>query len=208
MSYMFMLKKIIKKIIGSQPRFYWQFWGPQLLLDPWQKQIFPQHDWLIKTIKSLKPKSILEVGCGFGRNLQFLLDHQIPAEKLTGLDISPSLLAQAQLPKSVRLIQGNVLKLPFKSAYFNLVFTHGLLMHLPPSQLPRALSELIRVSQKYLILIEEIRSRPQQLNYFTWAHDYEKMIANLPVETKFVYTDQKLKLRYIHLQKNLQGPTS
>lgn len=202
-----MLKKIIKKIIGSQPRFYWQFWGPQLLLDPWQKQIFPQHYWLLKTIRRLKPQSILEAGCGFGRNLKFLTDNDIIANRITGIDISSVLLAQARLSKSVRLIRANVLSLPFSSHSFDLVFTHGLLMHLPPSQLPRALSELIRVSQKYLILIEEIRSRPQQLNYFTWAHDYEKMIANLPVETKFVYTDQKLKLRYIHLQKNLQGPT-
>ncbi|MCG2692428.1 class I SAM-dependent methyltransferase [Microgenomates group bacterium] len=198
----------LEKFISRFPHVYWQLKAGSFLKDSWQKRLFPQHQWLLQTIQTLQPHSILEVGCGFGRNLKFLTDNGIIANRLTGVDISSVLLAQARLSKSVRLIRANVLSLPFSSHSFDLVFTHGLLMHLNPRQLPRALTELTRVSKKHLILIEEIRSRPRQLNYFTWAHDYEKMIANLPVETKFVYTDQKLKLRYMHLQKNLQGPTS
>jgi len=173
---------VLEKLISRFPGIYWQVKANSFLTDPWQKRIFPQHQWLWQTIKTLKPDSILEAGCGFGRNLRWLVSRGLDPAQLTGIDISSVLLAQARLSKSVQLICGNVLHLPFSSNRFDLVFTHGLLMHLSPRQLPRALSELARVSQKHLILIEEIRSRPRQLNYFTWAHDYDKMIAALPLK--------------------------
>jgi ubiquinone/menaquinone biosynthesis C-methylase UbiE len=172
----------LEKLVSRFPQLYWQIKADSFLTDPWQKRLFPEHRWLVQTIHTLKPVSILEAGCGFGRNLRWLVSQGINPAQLTGIDISSVLLAQARLPNSVRLIRGNVLRLPFSSDSFDLVFTHGLLMHLSPCQLPQALSELTRVSQKHLILIEEVRSRPRQLNYFTWAHDYDKMIAALPIQ--------------------------
>ena len=177
-----MRHRLFEAIINRSPQLFWLLKTKSFLADPWQRRISPQHQWLLKVVRRLKPESILEVGCGFGRNLKFLADNGIPANRLTGVDISPVLLAQARLPRSVHLIKGNVLQLPFSSYSFDLVFTHGLLMHLSPRQLSQALSELTRVSQKHLILIEEIRSRPRQLNYFTWAHDYDKMIKALPLK--------------------------
>jgi len=172
----------LEKLVSRFPQLYWQIKANSFFNDPWQKRFFPQHRWLLQTIQALQPHSILEAGCGFGRNLRWLVSQGLDPAQLTGVDISSTLLAQARLPNSVQLIRGNVLHLPFSSNSFDLVFTHGLLMHLSPRQLPRALAELVRVSQKHLILIEEIRSRPRQLNYFTWAHDYDKMIKALPVK--------------------------
>lgn len=179
-----MKHRLLELIVGHFPQFYWRIKTKDFLADSWQKRIFPQHRWLLQTIQTLKPQSILEVGCGFGRNLRWLINQGINPAKLSGVDISSRLLSLAikQLPKAVRLRRANVLKLPFRDKQFDLVFTHGLLMHLSPRQLPQALSELVRVSQKHLILIEEIRSRPRQLNYFTWAHDYDKMITALPLK--------------------------
>lgn len=172
----------LEKFISRFPYVYWQVKADSFFNDPWQKCFFSQHRWLLQMIQALKPDSVLEAGCGFGRNLKFLADNNIPAHRLTGVDISSGLLAKTRLPKSVRLIRANVLKLPFRDRQFDLVFTHGLLMHLSPRQLPQALSELTRVCQKHLILIEEIRSRSRQINYFTWAHDYDKMVAALPLK--------------------------
>ena len=172
----------LEKLVSRFPQLYWQLKANSFFNDPWQKRFFPQHRWLLQTIQALQPHSILEAGCGFGRNLRWLVSQGLDPAQLTGVDISSTLLAQARLPNSVQLIRGNVLHLPFSSNSFDLVFTHGLLMHLSPRQLPRALAELVRVSQKHLILIEEIRSRPRQLNYFTWVHDYDKMIKALPVK--------------------------
>lgn len=181
MFFMSMLKKLVKKIISRWPGSYWRFWGRQLLFDPWQRRIFPQQRWLLQEINALRPRSILEVGCGFGRNLDYLIKQGIRPEVLTGADISVKLLSQSNLPKSVKLVRADVLKLPFNDRSFDLVFTHGLLMHLNPRQINQAFQELFRVTKKYLIIIEEVRDKPQPLNYFTWAHDYDKIIASLPV---------------------------
>ncbi|MDZ7587002.1 MAG: class I SAM-dependent methyltransferase [Patescibacteria group bacterium] len=150
----------------------------------WQNKIFPQHQWLLKTITRLDPQTILEVGCGFGRNLKFLLHHGLDPRRLAGVDFSQVMLHKAKrnLGKKLSLTKASVLKLPFQAKKFDLVFTHGLLMHLPPPDLPQALVELTRVSKKYLIIIEEIRVQPRQLNYFTWAHDYDKIISTLPLQ--------------------------
>lgn len=197
-----MLKKILAKI---NLNWFWEADAPGLAADDWQKQIFPQHFWLLGQIKRLKPKRIMEAGCGFGRNLKFLIDGGVKPEILTGADISPKLLAQAGLPKSVRLVRANVLNLPFSDRCFDLVFTHGLLMHVHPRRPGQAVLELARVTKKYLILIEEIRSRPERLNYFTWAHDYDKIIARLPFKVLIKKRGPHLLVWY--LLKKLNTPT-
>jgi len=192
---------LVEQVIGYRPQWYWQYFYRRFLADLWQYRFFPQHRWLIKQIRQLKPESILEAGCGFGRNLKFLLKNGISVS-LTGIDISRPLLtlAQKKLDRRVKLVRANLLHLPFVANRFDLVFTHGVLMHLKPADLPRALQELVRVSKRYLILIEEIRPRPRRLNYFTWAHDYDKIIAGLPVKV-LIRHNGKYLLRWYLLKK-------
>lgn len=192
---MSMLKNLIKLFISHQPQIYWLFKTKEFLADPWQKKIFPQHKWLLKQIQVLKPDLILEVGCGFGRNLNYLIKQGIKPFILTGADLF------LRPPESINFVRANVLNLPFTANRFELVFTHGLLMHLSPIQLPRALAELIRVSHKYLIIIEEVRSRPGKLNYFTWAHDYEKLIRQFKLKVLESHLDKQLKLKWLLIQK-------
>lgn len=160
-------------------RLFWYFYADKFYRDPWQHRIFPQHHWLLKLITSHRPKTILEVGCGFGRNLKFLLDHGIKPQQLTGVDFSASLLRHINIPH-IKLFQASAQKLPFPNRHFDLVFTHGLLMHISSPQ--RSIAELIRVSRKWLIIIEETRRHSQKLNSFTWAHDYPKLFQSLPVK--------------------------
>ena len=132
-------------------------------------------------IKLHQPKTILEVGCGFGRNLIFLTQHGIKSSQLTGVDFSSQLLDQAKvnLPR-VKLYRASAQNLPFSKPKFDLSFTHGLLMHIPKPQL--ALQEIIRVSHKWVIIIEETRHRARRINSFTWAHNYSKLFSLLPVK--------------------------
>src|SRR3989338_3598622 len=173
---------LVKQVVSWQPSFYWRWLYRRFLADRWQYRIFPQQRWLLAQIKKLRPRSILEAGCGFGRNLNFLIEQRIRSEILTGADISAKLLAQSGLPKAVKLVRADVLNLPFNNRSFDLVFTHGLLMHVNPRNLNRAMAELIRITKKYLIIIEEVRPWPQPLNYFTWVHDYDKIIKSLPLK--------------------------
>lgn len=176
-------------------RWFWQFLAPSFSQEPWQQRIFPQHRWLLKTIKTLKPHSILEPGCGFGRNLNYLIRQGIKPSILTGADFA------LKPPDSIKFVQADVLNLPFSPASFDLVFTHGLLMHLPPHKLLPAFKELLRVAKKNLILIEEIRPRSRRLNFFTWAHDYLALTRQLNLKVIQSHQDQKLSLIWLLIQK-------
>lgn len=175
----YLLKKLITILKSLLPSsWFWHFYAGEFYQDPWQHKIFPQHYWLATIITKLKPKTILEAGCGFGRNLKFLSQQGINPQQLTGIDFSPKLLklAQQHLPPSIKLSQDNLTHLPFEASHFDLSFTHGVLMHLTPAQIQLALSELIRVTRHWLILIEETRNKPVKINHFTWAHDYPQLI--------------------------------
>jgi ubiquinone/menaquinone biosynthesis C-methylase UbiE len=190
-----MLKSWLTRI---NTRFFWELNAGRFAREKWQNRIFPQHRWLIKQIRALQPKLILEAGCGFGRNLEFLIKEGIDPKILTGLDFSRRLLSQAKrrlkgLP--VKLVSGSVQHLPFADNSFDLVFTHGVLMHVKPADLAKALSELVRVAKKNLVLIEEIRPRPRQLNFFTWAHDYDSAIKRIGLKV-LTSKDGQYQLRY------------
>ena len=63
--------------------------SPALVL---QRQAF-----LLETLRKVKPKSVLDVGCGEGRLLDCLVrcDEGLPVELLVGIDISLPVLEQA-----------------------------------------------------------------------------------------------------------------
>jgi ubiquinone/menaquinone biosynthesis C-methylase UbiE len=63
--------------------------NPALVL---QRQAF-----LLETLRNVKPKSVLDVGCGEGRLLDCLVrcDEALPVELLAGIDISLRMLEQA-----------------------------------------------------------------------------------------------------------------
>ncbi len=58
--------------------------------------------------------------------------------------------------------------LPFRSASFDLVYTQGCLMHVPPPQNKAFQSELARVSRHYVVHTEEFAD-----SVHTFAHDLE-----------------------------------
>jgi len=175
------------QLLSCFPGLFWNLKTKSFIKEPWQNKIFPQHKWLFQTIKQRKISSILEVGCGFGRNLDYLISHNLNPNQLTGTDISRAMLDQARLKlknQPVTLIKAKATKLPFAPDSFDLVFTHGLLMHLRPKQAATAIKELTRLSRSWIIIIEETKPKPGKLNYFTWVHDYEKIIADVGLTIK------------------------
>jgi ubiquinone/menaquinone biosynthesis C-methylase UbiE len=95
---------------------------------------------------SLLPKnaSVLDAGCGAGRDTQLLVDKNVHA---TGLDISTGLLNEAQKRHPLlEFIYGSFLNLPFSDNSFDGIWAHASLVHLETIEdVTKALSEFSRV---------------------------------------------------------------
>ncbi|MBI4091714.1 MAG: class I SAM-dependent methyltransferase [Candidatus Levybacteria bacterium] len=115
----------------------------RFLIDNFYKQ-------LLKTIKPLKPKRILDVGCGEGFTL-IKLKHAKVGEKLEGIDSSIEALGVGRkLYPKLDIKKGDIYKLPYKDNSFDLLICTEVLEHLKDPE--KALLELLRVTNKYVLL--------------------------------------------------------
>lgn len=117
---------------------------------PGRVRFFREH------VLPLRPRSILEVGCGAGLNLR-ALEQTIsgPAPLIVGVDPEPVALAKLQVAAtSARVARASVFGLPFSDRGFDLVMTVAVLIHMSPENLPRALEEIYRISNRYILTHE------------------------------------------------------
>lgn len=92
---------------------------------------------------------ILEVGCNVGCQLEVL--QRMGFTNLYGLDIQWYAVEKARRRlQQVNILQGDALDIPFKDGFFDLVFTAGLLIHIPPVNIQKAAGELRRCSAQYI----------------------------------------------------------
>jgi len=142
---------------------------------------------------------ILDVGCGAGhylRSLRFRLDENI---NYTGIDATEYYikLAQKAYDENVCFLQGDIYDLPLEDDSFDVVICNNLILHLPPPPtIP--ISELIRVSSKYII----IRTVFGQRNYIIKEiRSSDDEIEGLPLKEKnLISSDGKpVKFNYFNM---------
>lgn len=116
--------------------------------------------------------SILEVGCNRGHNLR-ALQAVYPHATLRGVEPQRYArhLAQAS---GLDVVKGDIYEIP---GVADLVFTCGVLTHVPPGSLQRALHELAVASNRWVLAIE-YHGDGEQLTYrgkteMLWRRDYE-----------------------------------
>jgi len=123
-----------------------------------------------------KQARILEVGCNMGTQLSLL--NETGYSELYGIEIQDYALALAQprLPDA-ELRQASALSIPFPDQHFDLVFTSGVLIHISPSDLPKALREIYRCSRCWIWGFEYYSPIPTEIFYrghsnLLWKMDY------------------------------------
>jgi ubiquinone/menaquinone biosynthesis C-methylase UbiE len=105
---------------------------------------------------------ILDCPTGIGRWLPNLATLQ--PDRIVAVDVSPTMLRRARTVSldgvSTEFIRGVAEKLPFDDDYFDLVFCHALLKHLPATAQAEVIKELARVTSKYVIVAASVRRGP------------------------------------------------
>ena len=145
-------------------------WGVNSLLET---------DALVEFVKEINPKSVLEVGCNYGRELKLLKN----TTNIYGIDKSAKQINKARkyLPGG-RFIVANALKIPYDNNTFDLVYTVGCLSHNKGEKIDKMLDELLRVSTGYVLTIEWVGAKTSPTSYGNckenaWIHDYERLWA-------------------------------
>jgi SAM-dependent methyltransferase len=120
--------------VGS-PEFFEQVEARRYALEPDIPEIVGFERW--------GGRDVLEAGCGIGTDaVQFVRS----GARYTGIDFSPTALDLAgRRPelRDARLVQGSVVELPFPDDSFDLVYSNGVIHHLP--QTSQAIAEFHRV---------------------------------------------------------------
>lgn len=121
---------------------------------------------ILRSTNGAPPKSILEVGSNVGLNLRAL--KQISSAEVSAVEPNGAarsrLLADDVLPAN-RIYDATAQHLPLKAGAIDLVFTCGVLIHVPPAQLLDACREIYRVANRYIVTVEYFAREPETIQY-------------------------------------------
>jgi SAM-dependent methyltransferase len=185
-----------------------------------------QEEFLIAHLNNISGsfKSVLELGCGFGRITQLLLSNYNNISEYLAVDISPdqienakSLLSSSKFPNQVKLdfLVSDIQSLRLDKEY-DVVLLSEVLLHILPEDIDSIIKKLITLSKKHIINIDWYEDNPPKSQAsHNFIHQYETLykkytepskttIKRIPIKRKkFVGTlDTKQSIFHVVLEKN------
>jgi pseudaminic acid biosynthesis-associated methylase len=125
---------------------------------------------------------ILEIGCNEGNQLCAL--REMGFHHLYGIEVQEYALRRARnRVENGRLALATAFEIPFPDGFFDLVFTSGVLIHIAPPDLPKALREIHRCAGAFIWGLEYYSTQPTEVNYrghqsLLWKADYAGLYLN------------------------------
>ncbi len=122
-------------------------------------------------------RRVLELGCNRGHNLVALRTILGAAVELVGIEPNPQALQLARQSGQFTVLKGDARQLLFPDRAFDLVFTAGVLIHIPPDSLILVLREVARISARYVLSIEYFAEADMEIPYrgengLLWKRNY------------------------------------
>ncbi|MBI9014615.1 MAG: methyltransferase domain-containing protein [Clostridiales bacterium] len=144
-----------------------------------------------------KEAKILEVGCNVGNQLRLL--QEMGYKNLYGIELQDYAVEKAkELTNGINIIKGSGDDLPFRDGYFDLVFTSGVLIHIPPSILEKVQTEILRCTNSYVWGFEYFSEKYQEVNYrgneaMMWKGDFCQLYQDIASVKVIKYETYKYK---------------
>ena len=154
------LRGITDATLGSYDRTARQFWAGTRDHDVSQNR-----SALIDAIEGDPPYSILDFGCGPGRDLMAFRE---AGHDAVGLDGAPEFVAMARRMAGCEVLHQDFLALDLPAARFDGIFANASLFHVPHQELPRVLRELHAALKPRGVLFS---SNPRGNNQEGWNGD-------------------------------------
>lgn len=107
--------------------------------------------------------SVLELGTNRGLNLQ-ALRALLPQAQLQGVELNGKACALARALNVAEIWEGSLFDYPVLKG-FDLAFTKGVLIHLPPDLLPAAYDKLYQASRRFILVAEYYNPTPVEVSY-------------------------------------------
>lgn len=110
----------------------------------------------------LGAKRICEIGCNVGNNLfGFPKDFEV-----YGVDRNEYALEKAkENHPSFKFKKMSINEINFPDSFFDLVFTRGVLIHIPSDELDECLEQLLRISRKWIFHLEYFGNDGQMIKW-------------------------------------------
>lgn len=142
-----------RRFVYDDPRSYWTLRGGDDYFREQEGQPgrTARSEWLADRVASYRPASVLEIGCGYGKQLRALRARlDVP---LVGVDFSPSQLRVAGHYLAdlggIALLLASGHRLPFADQSFDLVLTSAVILHNPPEIAEPFRREVCRVARRW-----------------------------------------------------------
>lgn len=157
-------------------------------------------DSLRKAIALAHARTVLEVGCGNGRNLVLFSRMGLSS---VGQDISSAAIAlseQRHLP-GVKLYLCPLKELEFPENHFDLVVCNRVLQHLGQNELESTLEEICRLG-KFVYINESLPQDKYAESWYLKKYDLVEMLKKLGMSQVPDFSDEELKNAMLFTREN------
>ena len=140
----------------------------------------PDEEEIREAFRITSPQTVLELGCGSGRNFKYLPR----GARYFGLDLAMNLIRRAKhkVQENIRgIVCGDAVQLCFKHNQFDVVFAVSTIQHIPPERVAFCVEEIVRVARRYIFIIEHTQEEDDTSNFFSqkhlFRHDYQDLFG-------------------------------